>query len=361
MRRIFFLQLIILFNFIDGKSIAWGQSEQHYVVWESGPNTVGGTHIPNPGCVNGVSTNYSEYTGFSSLAFHYLKNDKLMVGSTYIDGSSSTLKRSFVGHVLDESNGVFNGGFLFGGNNPNLQMRNLVANTNDDSYYFSGFFSETMKFGNGCYFIQKSKIGNVDMCIVKMDENHLPLNVVTYGAAGGNCIPWHMKNDVTGNLYILGSATAAVDFDPGPGISSVSGMFLLKLDQNLNFVYVKPLNIDIKDGSMDLDEFGNIYLTGIFSGVADVDPNSNEQYILSSNGTHDGVLLKLTPNGDLLWASQFGTILGADEILLTPKVSVHLNSVVVSGYFTKDIYFQPLWVLQKVQNLCLAFLESLKK
>jgi hypothetical protein len=339
MRRIFFLQLLILFNFIEGKSIAWGQSEQHYVVWESGPNTVGGTHVPNPGCVNGVSTDYTEITGMTDTYIALQNNDLIFGGKRGINS-----RTSFVCQRLNENNGVNYNGILFGGNSgTNLHMSGLVPNDSDNGYYFCGYFSQTMKFGNGCNFIQKTLIGNIDLCVVKMDDNDFPEQVVSIGGAGANVIPARMEKDLNGNLYIIGNSGGTVDFDPGLGVTELTaGNFLLKLDANLNFIYVKKLNIDCVSSRSDMtiDQNGNLYITGIFSGSVDIDPNANSQTILTSNGPNDGVILKLNSNGNLIWARQFGIIDDNNEDiqLLTPRVSVHQNSVIMSGYFYKNMH-----------------------
>jgi hypothetical protein len=128
--------------------------------------------------------------------------------------------------------------------------------------------------------------------------------------------------DSLGNSYISGVYRATVDFDPGPGVYSltavntISGsgfpfgdLFILKLDPSGNFVWVKtiegPGHSECK--SMRLDKKGNIYLTGLFTDQIDCDPGIGIFNLSCSVDSTDAMAIKLNPNGDLLWAKQLGS------------------------------------------------------
>src|SRR4051812_35469345 len=76
-----------------------------------------------------------------------------------------------------------------------------------------------------------------------------------------------ITTDALGNIYTTGYFSGTVDFDPGPGvftITPVSGsidVFISKLDASGNFVWAKSLggfNQDVGT-SISVDASGNVY------------------------------------------------------------------------------------------------------
>jgi len=94
--------------------------------------------------------------------------------------------------------------------------------------------------------------------------------------------------------------------------------------------------------AIELDQNGNIYVTGYFSGAADFDPGTNV-YNLTASGGMDAYLCKLDPVGNFLWAFKIG---GA-----TPSSSYNDNgndlaidtqgNVIITGAFTGNTDFDP--------------------
>jgi len=116
--------------------------------------------------------------------------------------------------------------------------------------------------------------------------------------------------DGTGNIYITGTFHYQSDFDPGPGIyllSSPHSIYIWKLDSNGNFVWARMLGTSAAQISYAMvnDNSGNLYITGHFSQTVDFDPGPGT-YNLTSTGTNDIFVLKLSPDGNLIWAKQFG-------------------------------------------------------
>ena len=106
--------------------------------------------------------------------------------------------------------------------------------------------------------------------------------------------------DKNGNLIIAGVFSETHDFDPGSGTSNLTPSqldgYVLKLDSNGNFVWVKQItstHIEINDIAIDSDN--NLYLTGNFNISADFDPGiSTVNKIVTRNSTF---LLELDNNG----------------------------------------------------------------
>lgn len=111
-----------------------------------------------------------------------------------------------------------------------------------------------------------------------------------------------------GKVYIVGSFTGKVDFDPGPKTKYVtagtnSAAFVLNLDTNGNFGGVTPF---IGSGTayastVEVDGSGNVYAAGKFYGSIDFDPSIRVS-TLSSDSTGGFYITKLNSSGRLVWA-----------------------------------------------------------
>ncbi|HHH53522.1 MAG TPA: hypothetical protein ENK91_07680, partial [Bacteroidetes bacterium] len=129
---------------------------------------------------------------------------------------------------------------------------------------------------------------------------------------GGN-IQWgkNMKTDKKGNIYHIGTFRGTLDFDPGIGIYNLtslpnsSAMFILKLDKKGNFVWAKSID-KIQGNALDIDAYGNLYITGYFTNTtSDFDPGSGV-YNLKSKAGSDMFVVKLNEDGEFVWAKSLG-------------------------------------------------------
>jgi len=89
--------------------------------------------------------------------------------------------------------------------------------------------------------------------------------------------------------------------------------------------------------SIAVDEAGNVYCVGEFTGVSDFDPGAGV-YSLSSAGFSDVFVCKLSPEGNFLWARSFG----GTETESNRDVAVDADgNVYCVGTFTGDADFDP--------------------
>ncbi len=116
--------------------------------------------------------------------------------------------------------------------------------------------------------------------------------------------------DASGNVYVVGQFEGTdVDFDPGAGthlMSSAGGqdIFVQKLDANGNFLWAKRYGSSTDDVAygIALDDMANVHVTGRFTQTIMFDPS----VVLTSKGSADGFVLKLSTDGDFIWAKQMG-------------------------------------------------------
>ena len=150
--------------------------------------------------------------------------------------------------------------------------------------------------------------------------------------------------DTNGYVYSTGFFSDTVDFDPGLGTFNLiskgnKDVFISKLDSAGNFIWAKSIGgISIDCGvAIILGDDGSIYITGIFYGTTDFDPNVGV-YNLTSNGGADAFILKLSAGGSFEWAKK---ISGMDDIYLAAIDIDELENIYITGYFKGTYDFDP--------------------
>jgi len=153
-----------------------------------------------------------------------------------------------------------------------------------------------------------------------------------------------VKTDTNGNVYLTGYFSGTTDFDPSSNTFELTSngeedIFIQKLDTDGNFLWVKSIGGVTYDQttSLDVDASGNVLVTGYFEGTADFDPGAG-LFNLSSHGDRDMFIVKLSTNGDLLWA----TAIGGDLWDLGNRiVTDDSGNVYVVGVFQETVDFDP--------------------
>lgn len=145
-----------------------------------------------------------------------------------------------------------------------------------------------------------------------------------------------MTLDSQGNVYVYGSFNGTVDFDPGPGVFEMiatgnNNTYLLKLNADGNFEWAYKTLAFFFDITVDADD--NLLFTGTFSNTVDFDPGTSALN-LSSEGSSDGFVSKLTSDGTLIWAKVFG---GANPDKGNGIAVNTVGEVYVIGDFFNDV------------------------
>ncbi len=174
--------------------------------------------------------------------------------------------------------------------------------------------------------------------------------------------------DKMGNIYITGYFTGTVDFDPGANeylVTSEIGMYICKLNKAGEFAWVKTLG-DSKGGGQGsaifIDSNYNIYATGLFSGVIDIQSKYGSLQLLSSLPVsfNNIFISKLDSSGEFIWAKSIrgnGIYNKVNEIIADQQGSCY-----IAGGFDQSADFNPdssEWVEEA--NVYDAFLLKLNK
>ncbi len=161
-----------------------------------------------------------------------------------------------------------------------------------------------------------------------------------------------IKTDQNNDVYIVGLFIGTVDFDPGINVFNLTSVgekdaFICKLDTSGDLIWAKQFgdsaSIDEKS-SLELDAFGNLYITNSFLGTVDFDPGAGSFPLTSQGMDRDVFIQKLDANGNFIWAKQ----IGGPFVALFPTPA-HSNAIAVdaagnvylTGYFDGTIDFDP--------------------
>ncbi|MES2763174.1 MAG: SBBP repeat-containing protein [Bacteroidota bacterium] len=109
--------------------------------------------------------------------------------------------------------------------------------------------------------------------------------------------------------------------------------------QAQNLTWAKSLGGASNDyiEAITVDASGNVYTTGKFDGIADLDPGVST-FSLTSTGSSDIFVSKLDVNGNFVWAKQIGG--SGNEFARSIKVDA-IGNVYLAGSFDGTVDFNP--------------------
>lgn len=240
-----------------------------------------------------------------------------------------------------------------------FEVANDIAVDAQGNTYSTGFFKGTADFDPGPGTHNLTSNGNSEIYILKTDSAGNFVWAKSMGSAG-NDIGASIVVSPSGYIYVTGYFSNTVDFDPGPGVHNLvcvdgscnTDLFILKLDTNGNFVWVKAVEglegtctsfTDV-GWAIDLDQSENVYVAGQFQGRADFNPSpapADTFFIKTANGsswTQDVFVLKLDNAGNFKWAKSVGNARG--DIAYGINVSNN-GGVYVTGMFYCLVDFDP--------------------
>ncbi|MDH4471629.1 MAG: hypothetical protein QE487_03425 [Fluviicola sp.] len=235
--------------------------------------------------------------------------------------------------------------------NQNAGGTEITTNGVNGDIISTGYFSGTADFdpssgstvnltagANGSGYVQRLTNNGVYIWAVSIPS--ISTRSVIVGE-NGNC------------LYITGSYTGTVDFNPNPSstanLTSVGGndIFVLKLSiTDGSFIWAKSFGGSGDDVGVCTTMLAGVpFVTGHFTGTSDFNPNSGTTNLTSFGGT-DVFVMKLSVSGNLAFVKQVGGT-GDDNAtqIITP---VGGNGVVLTGTYNLSADLDPSSVVQNV-------------
>lgn len=175
-------------------------------------------------------------------------------------------------------------------------FNNSITTDAEGNLIIVGSFSGTVDFDPGIGEYKLSAKGDRDAFVQKLDPNGNLLWVnqgwdAKYSSSGG------VVTDKVGNIYSC-MTMGLSDHDETIVVIKYNTdgdtLFLKKIGgKNPNSAHC-----------IDIDENDNIYVGGIFAYTVDFDPSVTDEHFLTANG-YDGYLLKLDREGNFKWVKQY--------------------------------------------------------
>jgi len=154
--------------------------------------------------------------------------------------------------------------------------------------------------------------------------------------------------DQQGNVYSAGLFNFTTDFDPGNGVFTLSttnwantGIYISKLSATGDFIWAIQVPALVEFGNIEIrvDRDDNVYLVSELRDPTDFDPGPGV-YMLTPIGAMDAFVAKYDPNGNLVWAKQFGG--PGDTVPRSDVLDIdNNNNVIVCGNFNNTVDFDP--------------------
>jgi gliding motility-associated-like protein len=225
-----------------------------------------------------------------------------------------------------------------------------LAVDNSGNIYSTGGFEGAADFGG----IQLNAVGYYDIYIWKIDPAGNSTWAKDIGGPGPDQ-PFSIGVDATGNIYTTGMFSGTVDFDPGPAIYNLvsngtgdptlaPALYISKLNSNGDFVFAERMfdnavadSWAVSAGKIPVDDSGNIYLTGLFKGTADLDPGPGVSNF-TSIGQSDMYVSEVSPSGSLVWANRIG---GAGNGSAGESIAIDAQNIYTTGWFDGTVDFDP--------------------
>jgi hypothetical protein len=209
--------------------------------------------------------------------------------------------------------------------------------------YVTGDFTGTVDFDPGSEVENHMSNGLDDVFLSKIDPTGSYLGATNWGGSVTD-VGYGVAVDLWNNVYVTGTFSDIVDFDPGGGdihtSNGLNDIFLSKFDSGLLFKWARTWGGSQTEcaNGVAVDVFGNVYVSGNFQGTdVDFDPGGGVDDH-TSNGAFDAFLSQFDSSGYINWARTWGGNLSDTGYGVAADVS---GNAYVTGYFSGTVDFDP--------------------
>ena len=195
--------------------------------------------------------------------------------------------------------------------------------------FVTGYFSGAVDFGGGAL----TSAGGQDVFVVRLDANGNHVWSRRFGNSS-NQAGAGVAVDPSGNVLLVGTFSGSIDFGGGSLTSAGStDVFVAQLDAAGVHSWSRIFgDASAQTGvAVAVDGDGNVFATGAFSGTVDFGGGG-----LTSAGSTDAFLVKLSAAGVHAWSKRFGDASGQTGIALAVDAS---GSPVCAGSFAGSVSF----------------------
>ena len=240
----------------------------------------------------------------------------------------------------------------FGGPGDTVPMPNILEIDENNNVIICGLFNNTVDFDPGPSTYNLTSTAHMQSFITKLNSKGELIWAKQFGNSPvvySNANIRDVECDLQGNIYTVGGFAGSCDFDPGPGVYTLSAAstmdgFIAKIDANGNFSWAKKIANTTNTYSgwifsrgIDIDDMNNVITTGTFIGTYDFDPGTVDNSIASPLG-YDSYILKLNKNGEFVWVKIIGgnDADGGNDVVVDSD-----NNIYTVGEYGPSVDFDP--------------------
>lgn len=219
-----------------------------------------------------------------------------------------------------------------------------ITTDSKDNVISIGIFKDTTDFDPGTGVEQRVSVGQNDVFLQKLDSDGNLIWVHTFGSSQYD-FGWSVCTDYQDNIIITGKFYDTVDFDPSPNtVNLIAGTFgntfIAKFNASGSLLFAKSFygegsNIGL---SINADQQGNIYCSGVYTGTVDFDPSANTHEETANGNNSDSYIAKLDPTGSLIWVKVFGN---SETCQIRESVIDNNGNLISVGNFYNTVDFDP--------------------
>jgi hypothetical protein len=155
--------------------------------------------------------------------------------------------------------------------------------------------------------------GGTDLFVAKYGYNGQLVWARSLGGTGNDSAA-DVAFDGAGNVFVAGTFTGAVDFDPNPLLTTTltapatGSAFVWKLDFEGDLFLADAVAGTSSASALAVDPMGNIFVTGQFKGTADFNPDEqNANNLTTTNPAGAAFVWRLNSTGGYGWAKAYNS------------------------------------------------------
>ncbi|HTN17569.1 MAG TPA: SBBP repeat-containing protein [Chitinophagaceae bacterium] len=202
--------------------------------------------------------------------------------------------------------------------------------------YLAGYFNNIVVFDPGSGSNLLTSLGLSDGFVLQLDASGNFSWVRKMGGLLADNVN-SIATDLSGNVYVTGAFQGNADFGTGTTLSSVgqSDVFISRIDLSGNFIWTKNIGSSTDDygNALVVNNAGNIYTTGVYSGKADFGLGLGLFDMEAPGGGSDMFTQRLAPSGTLI--EDEGTL---STVLPYPNPNNGIFSFMLAGDAAVEIY-----------------------
>jgi hypothetical protein len=187
-----------------------------------------------------------------------------------------------------------------------------ISLDSSQNIYLTGTFSASANFDPEGAGDIHTAVGGRDIFMSKINADGSYAWTETMGDVGFD-MGHSVVVDGSDNVYFTGHYQNTVDLDPTAGVDlrtstdNSEDTFIIKLNSAGVYQWTQTMGGSLWNGSyeIDVDDAGNVYITGLFEGTTDLDPTAGID-THTSIGNVDLYVTKLNADGSYGWSRAMG-------------------------------------------------------